>query len=92
MGLLSDMAASQTAIHTATQSEHNQPHPPGRTAEASASAPSPIVGRCLDCFLRPDLWQARPSKRYRDREVVVCRVCGRWIGYRLSNRKPTANA
>lgn len=66
--------------------------PPGRTSSLAASAAP--TGRtrqqfCDDCFLHPDLWREVSSPKYHDRVRVECRVCGKWIGYRLISDSQT---
>ena len=43
---------------------------------------------CKTCFQEPDLWVEYPCA-YRDRWLVRCGVCGKFIGYRL---KPDTDA
>lgn len=46
--------------------------------------------RCYNCPV--ENWVERPSKRYADRLVVTCKVCGNWIGYRLKEREERKSA
>ena len=64
------------------------PAPVVASAVTSAAAPAVAIDtatddrRCRSCFSNPTTWVERPGK-YFDRVRVECRVCGRFVGYRM---------